>query len=333
MDAPENILLIRLKSIGDLAFTLPAVNAVRANFPSAKITFLTSSENAPLLGGFPAVDEVISLDRRRLRAGHPFRAASALFALLRRLRAGGFSLVVDFQGYGETAWLSWWTGAPVRWGAVYAPGREWLYTRGIPRDSRLHPARWNLLLLRQCGLKIENVKNYFCPPPAAMQAAARFFAAQHLDAARPTVFFQPLTSSPHKNWPLENYLALARHWRSRGAQIIFCGGPADGARLEPARAEGFCVATDLPLDVSAALAALCRLIVAGDTGIAHFAVAAGRPVVMVMAGGGPGLCVPFQHPEWAVAPQPGSGISTVPVSAVLAAAETALNEPGDNAVC
>ena len=35
-----------------------------------------------------------------------------MFSLLRRLRDGKFSLAIDFQGYGETEWLSWWSGAP-----------------------------------------------------------------------------------------------------------------------------------------------------------------------------------------------------------------------------
>jgi ADP-heptose:LPS heptosyltransferase len=34
MDARENILLICLKSIGDILFTLPAIPAVRENFPT-----------------------------------------------------------------------------------------------------------------------------------------------------------------------------------------------------------------------------------------------------------------------------------------------------------
>ena len=59
----ENILLIRLKSIGDVILTLPAVRMVRDNFPSAKITFLTSAENAVLLRGFREVTEVIALGR------------------------------------------------------------------------------------------------------------------------------------------------------------------------------------------------------------------------------------------------------------------------------
>jgi heptosyltransferase-1 len=50
-----NILLIRLKSIGDILFTLPAVHALRENFPDAKLHFLVSGEHAPLLRGFPDI--------------------------------------------------------------------------------------------------------------------------------------------------------------------------------------------------------------------------------------------------------------------------------------
>ena len=81
MNSKESILLIRLKSIGDVAFTLPAVNAVRDNFPDAKITFLTSKENAPLLRGFREVAETITLDPRPVsKRKSPDHLVRSLFA-------------------------------------------------------------------------------------------------------------------------------------------------------------------------------------------------------------------------------------------------------------
>ena len=70
MAGDPSIRLIRLKSIGDVLFTLPAVHVVRQNFPGAKITFLTSRENASLLEGFREGDEVITLDRARFQSGN-----------------------------------------------------------------------------------------------------------------------------------------------------------------------------------------------------------------------------------------------------------------------
>jgi ADP-heptose:LPS heptosyltransferase len=52
----ENILLIRLKSIGDILFLLPAVHRLR--------------ENASLLEGVREVDGVITLDRARFQSGN-----------------------------------------------------------------------------------------------------------------------------------------------------------------------------------------------------------------------------------------------------------------------
>ena len=219
MKPRQNILLIRFKAIGDVVLTLPAVHAVRENFPDAHIAFFTVSENAPLLQGFRDVDEIIALDRAALK--RPLRALPEFFRLLRSLRAGKFSLVIDLQGYGETAWLTRLTGARERWGTVYGRGREWAYTRGLKRNGELHPAEWNLVLLRECGLKIGEIKNQFCLPAAALAAAQKIFVENRLDFTRPTLFIQPFTSSPHKNWPLENYLAVARHWRACGVQIVF----------------------------------------------------------------------------------------------------------------
>jgi ADP-heptose:LPS heptosyltransferase len=184
MPSVQNILLIRLKSIGDVVFTLPAVHAVRENFPSAKITFLTSKEIAPLLSGFSEVNEVIPLDRATLRNPNPLKIAPEFFRLIRRLRTEKFSLVIDLQGYGETAWLTRITGAPRRWGSVYGKGRKWAYTLGVVRDNKLHHADRSLAILQAGGLTVAGRQNRFNLPATAAAAAQDFFRANRLDAKK-----------------------------------------------------------------------------------------------------------------------------------------------------
>jgi len=317
----QNILVIRLKAIGDVVFSLPAVNALHRHYPAAHITFLTSRENAPLLRGFRHVREVIALDRAALRRGNPLTVVPEIFRLLRGLRGGRFDLVVDLQGFGETAWLARLTGAAQRWGSVYGPGREWAYTRGIRRNERAHPIAWNLELLRQCGLPDGPVENTYALPDDIRQTARTVLAAQHLDPARPLLVIQPMTSTEQKNWPLDRYLAVAKHWRDRQVQILFLGGPGDVAALEPARAAGFCVITGQPLLVSAALTENATLMLGGDTGLGHIAIALGRRLVMPIKHTNPGATYPYAHPEWAVAPGSSQEINDVPLDAVLAATE------------
>lgn len=333
MDTHENILLIRLKSIGDILFLLPAVHVVRESFPGAKITFLTSRENASLLGGFREVDEVIMLDRARLQSGNPKAILSEAFSLLRRLRHGKFSLVVDFQGYGETAWLAWLSGAPQRWGGVYGPGRRWAYTHGVARNERIHHVDWYLSLLEQCGLRPGKILNEFVLPDDALNEARQFFAAYNLNAASSTLFIQPFTSSPNKNWPLDRQLAVARHWQARGLQILFGGGPAERAALEPVRQAGFPVSAGVPLLVTGGLMKLSSLVLGGDTGALHLAVAMGKRVVMIRNSIAPGSPYPFQHPDWAVTPVIGRDVSSIETGAVIEACARAFTEPVGNASC
>jgi ADP-heptose:LPS heptosyltransferase len=321
----ENILLIRLKSIGDVILTLPAVNVIRQNFPQAKITFLTSHENAALIRGFAAVDNVIALDRAALKK--PRQTIPEAFRLLRQLRAGNFSRVVDFQGYGETAWLTRLTGATDRWGGVYKKSRSWAYTKAIERPQQIHPAAGHLQLLADCGLKSSTVKNDFQLPAEALAAAEDFFRAQKMSIAKPTLFLQPFTSSPHKNWPLENFLALARHFQGQGVQIIFGGGPADRARLAAAESEGFAISAGAPMLVTGGLMQLAALTVGGDTGALHLAVAQGKRVLMLLHHLHPGSPVPFQHPDWILAPAANGSIADISTNQVIAACERAFSGP------
>jgi ADP-heptose:LPS heptosyltransferase len=333
MDQRQGILVIRLKSLGDILFTLPAVHALRSEFPEARITFLVSKEYSALLDGFPGVASIIELDRARFRGLHPVKVTAELLRVLHRMRSERLRLAVDLQGYGETAFFTRASGAPERWAIVHRSGRRWAYTRCLPRDLSLHPAAGHLALLRSNGLAQFEVRNEFVVPSRFLAEAEEFFAARRLRPDRPTMFIQPFTSDEQKNWPLARYLEIARRWQGRGWQIVFGGGPSDRAALEVASAAGLPVAAGASLLLSAGLAKLSTLILGGDTGLLHLGVAMGKRVVMLMRYVLPGGTFPFQHPEWAV-PAPGDGVvaslsvETVEMQCARAAAELGVTETG-----
>ncbi|MGD0745694.1 MAG: glycosyltransferase family 9 protein [Verrucomicrobiota bacterium] len=312
------VLLIRLKSIGDILFTLPAVHVIRENFPGAKITFLVSREHAPLMEGFRDVDEVLPLDRAIYRQGNLKVIATETLGLLRRLRRGQFTLTVDFQGYGETALLTWYTRAPERWGNVHQTMRRRAYTRCVRPDRRVHPAEANVSLLQQCGLPAGRIRNEFVLPATALEQARRLIAALGIDDAQRVLFIQPFTSKANKNWPLEYWLALARHWRGHGVQVLFGGGPADREALEPARRAGYPVSAGASLLVTAGLMKLCTVIVGGDTGLLHLAVAMNKRVVMLMASAR-ARTLPFQHADWAIIPPERESVGHIETDTAIAA--------------
>jgi ADP-heptose:LPS heptosyltransferase len=322
----QNILLIRFKSIGDVLFTLPAIHVIRENFPNAKITFLTSKENVPLIAGFRDVDDVHGIDRKVYRRGNPMAIFRESLSLWQWLRKKKFSLTVDFQGYGETAFITWLSRSPERWGSVYQSARAWAYTRAVKREKQLHPTDWNLSLLRQCGLSGGPIHNEFVVPETALTEARQFFATHSLDPAKRTLFIQPFTSTHSKNWPLENFLVLARHFKERGIQILFGGGPADLAALAPAQQAGFPVSAGVSLLVTAGLMKLSTLILGGDTGLLHLAVSMNKRVIMLMASSAHTRCHPFQHLDWVLTPPPAATISGITPDVVIEACSRALAE-------
>ena len=88
------ILLVRLREIGDVVFTTPAVRALRAHFPDAHITYLVEPAAAPVVQNNPHLDEVIVAPRRRgvARARGP---SSRWSAGCERAR---FDIAIDFHG-------------------------------------------------------------------------------------------------------------------------------------------------------------------------------------------------------------------------------------------
>ena len=322
----ERILLIRLKAIGDVVFTLPAVHALHEIFPHAEISFLTSTEHAPILRGFGGVHKILTVDRslyKRMAIPAIWNHTLALIGTLRRAR---YDLVVDFQGYGETALLARLTGAPRRWGMTRDGFRKRAFTRRVVCDHRRHPAVWNRLLLAECGLDLPSLCNRFVLSDDGVKEALAFFHANSCDPDRPVLFIQPFTSSPFKTWPLDRFVELGRAFRGRDVQVIFGGGPGNREALEPVRGAGFPVSAGLSLLASAGLVKLSTVTVGGDTGLLHLAVAMGKRVVMLMESVGPGSATPLGHEEWVVLPGTPSGTASIQLGEVIAACERALRE-------
>ena len=133
------ILLVRLRLIGDVVFTTPAISALRRRFPDARLTYLVEAPAEPVVRHHPALDEVIVLERPRGLARFRYD-----LRLARRLRAERFDLVIDFHGGPRSGLLTWATGAPQRIGYAL-PGRGWSYTTRVPWTRSLVPPRHSVL--------------------------------------------------------------------------------------------------------------------------------------------------------------------------------------------
>jgi ADP-heptose:LPS heptosyltransferase len=318
---PQRILLIRWKSIGDVVFTLPAANRLREVFPEAEIVFLSSTENAFILEGFQAINHVWTLDRQQLRSRHAVRGVFRLVSLLFQIRRYRFSMAVDLQNYGESALIARWSGAPMRLGYHKKAIRRAAYTHSQPPTHDLHPALEHLRLLDHAGILGGPIRNEWILRKEQATAAAQFLDERRMDPRRPLVYLQPFTSSPHKNWPLSNHIALADALTQSGIQILFGGGPEDRRRLREAGVSSDRI-IDVPRQTELALVRASHLVVGGDTGFIHIANALGCRVLLL---GRPSAVPPLTQPgSMLVAPD--DSMTSIPFETVLQRVRSILRE-------
>jgi len=289
----RRIAVVRLGALGDVVRTLPAVSALRAGYPDARLAWVVEPPSAPLLEAQPWVDEVIVLPRpeivSRLRAGD-LRGAWAVWRAFRAtLRARRFDLVVDFHSILKSAWVARASGAPLRFGYARPYGREGAWLLANER-ARLVPERCsrferNAALVEHLGLPVRPD-----PAPLRVPAATREAMAARLGGERPVVV-HPGTGAgtPHKRWPAEGFAALARALAARpGVPVVVTAGPArDDRRLADAIVDASGGAARRAPETGsllelAALFAASRLYVGGDTGPLHVASLVGTPVVQIL---------------------------------------------------
>ena len=150
----ENILIIKPSSLGDIILALPALSALRKNFPGAKISWLVRTEFAPLLKNHPDLNETILFDRKFLgKSWYNPRALHSLLSLISRLRRDSFDAVIDLQGLFRTASLGWLSGCKRRFGMSNA--REFsnvFYTHKVTQNQDcIHLVDYYLKIIRAAG--------------------------------------------------------------------------------------------------------------------------------------------------------------------------------------
>jgi lipopolysaccharide heptosyltransferase I len=288
--APAKFLVMRLGSLGDIVHTIPAVAALRRNFPDARIDWVVEQRWSPLIQMVTVVDEAIPLQR----------SLSGQLACIRRLRRADYDCTVDFQGLYKSALLGWFSGAPRRIGrdrsAAREPGAAWFYTNGV-NPKGLHVAQMSLSVAAQAGVitAANQPARPTASPDAELNSEMQFplrvpEAATHdlaaklaLEGIHDYVVLSPGGGWVSKCWPPERYGALcAQLWQRHKIRCIVNAGPGEEElALEVLRTadDANPVAMTAPLLELAALLSHAQLVVAADTGPLHLAAALGARVV------------------------------------------------------
>jgi ADP-heptose:LPS heptosyltransferase len=287
-----NILLVRLRLIGDVVFTTPAIRAIRRQYPDARITYIVEEEAAAVVRHNPHLDAVIVARSPNARG-----RLWADLALIRRLRRDRYDLAIDFHGGPRSSMLTWLSGAPRRIGYEVA-GRSWMYTTRVPRPRALRPrhsvvSQWDVLLPLGIDPPDQEIDATLMPEdPSAAAAVARRLAAAGIGTGNPVVVVHVSAGNPFRRWPSAAFVELVCRLASRDPdrRIILTSGPSDTeaaaavardarARLSTAEKDAIVECGEFDLAELRALIGQAALYIGGDSGPLHIAGTTGVPVV------------------------------------------------------
>lgn len=274
MSATERILVVRLSSLGDVVFTLPAVASLRQALPDARIDWVVERRWYPLLEGNPGLSDIIVLDR----------GSSGSFAFVAwKLRTAHYTTAIDFQGLYKSALLARLSGAQERIGFnrrfAREPAAALFYTR------RIAPAGAHMVEQYMSLAKVAGAANSQYRFPLRVRPAAEALLAKKLAAEGLEKFFviSPGGGWRSKCWPPQRFGELHRQiTRKTGLRGVVSFGPGEREIAEAVRqAAGTPAPAVLDIDMAELMALLrrARLLVAADSGPLHLAVALGTPVV------------------------------------------------------
>ncbi len=283
--AVREVLVLRLDRIGDVLMSLPALQALRAALPRARIRLAVGSWSAEVAKGAP-VDEILVWSAPWV--GRPSEGAQSLGALMaaaRGLRATRLDLALDLQGDVRASLILWLSGARARVGYANTGG-AYLLTHVVPLDETVSWVEQNQMAVA-VAVGAAAAPSRFDPlTPEDHSFAKHLYENLHLEEKRPLVGLHPSGGRRVKQWPVERWADVAaRLQREHAATILITGSEAD----RPLAAELAKGLPKKPLDLtgrlgvseSMALIAGLDLFLSPDTGPMHMACAVDTPSVSV----------------------------------------------------
>jgi ADP-heptose:LPS heptosyltransferase len=287
-----NILLVRLRLIGDVVFTTPAIRAIRRRFPDAKLSYIVEEAAAPIVLGNPHLDDVIVA----VNPHAPGRLRADL-SLIRRLRRSRYDLAIDFHGGPRSSLLTWGSGAPQRIGFNVA-ARGWMYTTRVDRPRALRPrhsvdTQWDLL--RPLGIPepdIETDPTEMREDPAASASIDRRLRGAGVNEQTPLVVVHVSAGNPFRRWPVDSFVDLVCRLAAADPhrRIVITSGPSDSqaaiavaerarARLATEQRGAVLSVGEFDLAELRVLIGRASVYIGGDSGPLHVAGTTAAPVV------------------------------------------------------
>lgn len=292
----KGILVIKLRNIGDVLLTTPALKALKEALPDARITAVVPAGTEEMLSLNPNVSDIVTFKR-----GAGIRSE---LDFIRRIRAKKYEIAINMTEGDRGAILALLSGAKYRIGIDPLGkgflGKKHLFTHLVRyvNDGR-HRAAMDLDILKPLGIEYLNPEVQLFTSPEDDLYVEGLLSSNGIGSGDRVAVVHPTSRWLFKCWRDEAVAEVIDYLEGRGIRTVLTSGP-DKKELERV-SNIIALAKTSPLDLSGRLtlkrlAALFRkssLFFGVDTAPMHMAAAVGTPVVALFGPSDSDIWGPF----------------------------------------
>jgi len=277
----RSIAVLRGGGLGDVLFATPALMALRATYPQARITLLGTALHADMLPGrFTGLDQVLVLPG--VPGENGIDDADAYAALDHLSETVDLGVQIHGGGRNSNPFL-------LRLGARHTVGTSTPDAAGLERSIDYvyyqHEILRALEVVSLAGASPVTLEPSIAPTPADLDAGQRLAA----DLPGPVLALHPGASDPRRRWPRAHFAQVAAWAVNAGASVVVLGGPGEnravaeivnaaGRLSDRARIHG---AADLTMSELIGGLAVADVLLGNDSGPRHLAQALATPTASV----------------------------------------------------
>ena len=305
----NNILIIKMSSLGDVLHTLPFVAVLRQRFPKARLTWLVHPQFSAFVPDPPMVDEVIYFDKvkfNKMGFGKKWSYFREMRALLRGKK---FDLIIDIQGLFKSAVLAAISGCETRIGYCEMREGSGFVSKAITgAHARDHVIERYLDVARYLGCTIDEIRF----PMPDLQKEWQAVQEKTDTVKKPYAVLVPGARWETKKWPAESFAKLADMILRDGKQVVLAGGAEDmplGSQIAGMTPGVTDLTGKTGLRELGALIRHCTAYISADTGPLFIAAAMKKPLVALYGPTRPERTGPYGSKEATIltAPLPCAG--------------------------
>ncbi|MBI5183638.1 MAG: glycosyltransferase family 9 protein [Nitrospinae bacterium] len=227
------ILIIRLRSLGDLVLNTACYKIVKEDLPSCELSVLVESPLQEVIGGNPYVDNIIVWDKDKIRSS----IINQIRFINYNIRRQGYDMVLDMHGGPRSAIFTFFSKAKYRVG-LEDNRRGLAYNikvkvKSSSSSTTIHALEFQIGILKGLGCRVDHARPYIHISEDDRLKADSLLKGVGIADDDKIAVIHPAVVKRHNEWQPDKFALIADYYQQqRGLNILFTCGPNQGSQIE-----------------------------------------------------------------------------------------------------